>query len=243
MFKIDSRSGKPIEVRFCKLCSNKVASTAGSLSQGQQPTISDPAGRTQSGIHRRRQPKPKSRTNSVNATSFLTEESSEEEINLDFMISTDYSSASILEQEVTVDRESFQNGSADMVWMPDPSLNDSRSSVVVLLSDAERDQKVNHSYQRCDSTSSCGLSSRTCSRSSTYSDEEVEWSTLGLGQFDLGISESGTEDDYYLDRSRKHEPGRASHHRQYKRSRRPQDWENFVTDLYVLTPTSTGFFS
>lgn len=156
--------------------------------------------------------------------------------------------------EVHFDRESFSSDPVDTVWMPDPSLNDSRASITALLTEKKLDEHHqqqtrkasynNSSSSRCrrrhSIDSARGLVNKRCSITTIRGSDDI-WSTGGLGNFDLGVSGSDTQEDY-LDRLTKHRPTRPSEHKQFTRSLCPQDWENFVTDLYVLTPTSTGFF-
>lgn len=153
--------------------------------------------------------------------------------------------------EVHFDRESFSSDPVDTIWMPDPSLNDSRASITALLTEKKLDEHQQQtrkaSYNSSSSSrrrhsidSARGLVSKRCSVTMIRGSDDI-WSTDGLGNFDLSISESNTQEDY-LDWSTKHRPTRPSEHKQFTRSLCPQDWENFVTDLYVLTPTSTGFF-
>lgn len=187
-------------------------------------------------------------------SSFQTEDSDDETSAFANEMSSIYhlrSSSSVNEQtEVHFDCESFLSDPVDMVWMPGLSLEELRSSGLVTFTEKDSDEaqqppqpkysSMRHRHRRHSIDSARGLANKRCSLT-TIRDSDGIWSTGGLGQFDLGVSQSETQDDF-LDRTTKHRPTRLSEHKQFTRSLCPQDWESFVTDLYVLTPTSAGFF-
>lgn len=262
IFQLERSSGKVQDERFCKLCNSKVASTAGTVSPPRQRVDLDPIGRARANTHAQRHKSSVATTPQATVTSsFQTDDSEDESLTRTREMSfyrLRSSSDEVEPTEVHFDRESFPSDPVDTVWMPDPSLNDSRVSVTAVLTEKKLDEhhqqqqqqpqqkrKASHTsnsrrHRRHSIDSARGLNNKRCSITTTRGSDDI-WSTGGLGNFDLGVSNSEIEDDF-LDRSTKHRPTRPSEHKQFTRSLRPQDWENFVTDLYVQTPTSSGFF-